>query len=61
MTIARSEDISKDDVSISNLLKKNFQFPQTFRYSFNRGNSNSEILYGSVCDSETFNYQTEYT
>ena len=36
-------------------------FPQTLRYSFNRGNSNSEILYRSVCDAKTFNDQTEYT
>ena len=28
---------------------------QTLRYSFNRGNSNSEILYRSVCDAKTIN------
>ena len=44
MTSARSEDINKDDTSILNLLKKNFKFLQTLQYSFNRGNSNSEIL-----------------
>ena len=60
MTITRSEDISKDDTSILNLLK-NCKFPQTLRYSFNRGNSNCEILYWSVCDAKTFNDQTEYT
>ena len=54
MTSARSEDINKDDTSIFNLLKKTF----SLRNSFNRGNSNSEILYRSVCDAETFNDQT---
>ena len=44
MTIARSEDISKDDTSILNLLKKTFSFRKHFG-RFNRGNSNSEILY----------------
>ena len=56
MTIARSEDISKDDTSISNLFKK-ITFPQALRYSFNRG-KNSEILYQSVCDAETFDDQS---
>ena len=34
--------------------------PQKLRYStcFNRGNSNSEILYRGVCDADTFNDQT---
>ena len=50
MTIARSEDINKGDTSLLNLLK----FPQTLRYSYKRGNLNSEILYRSVCDAETF-------
>ena len=30
MTIARSEDISKDDISILNLLKKTFSFREHF-------------------------------
>ena len=58
MTIAWSENINKDDTYIIKFVKKN---PQTLRYSFNRGNSNSEILYRSVCDTETFNGQTQYT
>ena len=57
MIIARSEDINKDDTSILDLLKKTFSFRKHFD-SFNRGNSNSEILYRSVCDAETFNDQT---
>ena len=57
MTIARSRDINKDDTSILNLFKK-LLVSQTLRYSFNRGNSNSEILYRGVCDAETFNDQT---
>ena len=54
MTIARSEDINKDYTFILNLLKI-FPFPKTLQYSFNRGNSNSKILYRSVCDAEIFN------
>ena len=57
MTIARSEDINKNDTSILNLFKKLLVFGKTLRYSFKRGNSNSEILYQSVCDKETFNDQ----
>ena len=56
MIIARSEDIDKDDTSILNLFKN---FPQTLRYRFNRGHSNNEILYRSVCDAETLNDQTK--
>ena len=62
MIIARSEEISKDDTSLLHLLKKTFnKFPQIIRYSFNRGNSNNEILYWSICDAETFNDHTKYT
>ena len=57
MTISWSGDINKDDTSMKNLLKKSL-FPQTLRYSFNRGNSNSEILFRSVCDTKTCNDQT---
>ena len=56
MTLARSGGINKDNTSILDLLK-NYKFLQTLRYSFNRGNSNSKILYRSVCDAETFNDQ----
>ena len=48
-------DINKDDTSILNLLKK---IQQTLRHSFNRGNSNTEILYRSFCNAETINDQT---
>ena len=34
---------------------KNFSFPQTLRYSFNKGNSNNKLLYRSVCNAETCN------
>ena len=58
MAIEWNDDINKDDTSILNLFKKTEKFPQTLRYSFNRGYSNSEILYRSVCDAETYNDQT---
>ena len=60
MAIARSGNLSKDDTSILNLLKKLLVSANT-SVQFSRGNSNSEILYRSVCDAETFNDQTEYT
>ena len=43
MTIARSEDISKDETSILNLLKKTFSFRKHFG-SFNRGNFCTEVF-----------------
>ena len=57
MTIARSEDINKYDTSILNLLNKTFSFRKHFGTVLT-GNSNSEILYQSVCDAKTFNDQT---
>ena len=57
MTITWSDDINKDDTRIFNLLIKPFVSGITSVYSFNRGNSNSEILHRSVCDAETFNDQ----
>ena len=60
MTIARSKDVNKDDTSILNLFKK-LLFSANTSWQFKRGNSNSEIWYRSVCDTEIFNYQTEYT
>ena len=59
MTIARIEDINKDETCILILLQ-NYNFPQTLRYSFDRGNSNNVNLYLSVRDGKTFNDQTEY-
>ena len=60
--IAWSEDIIKDDTElVYYICFQNFQFPQTLRYSFDRGNSFSEILQRSFCDAETFNDQTLYT
>ena len=56
MTITRSEDINKDDTFILNLYKK-ILVSATLCYNFNRKNSNSEILYRSVCNAETFNDQ----
>ena len=56
MTITRSVDIDKDDTSI--LIKKKNLFPQKLQYSFNRGNSNSGIIYRSVYDAKTLNDKT---
>ena len=48
MTIARSEDINKDDTSMLNVFKNCLVFRQTLRYSFNKGNSNSEFFFTEV-------------
>ena len=57
MTIARNEDINRNDISILKLFKKLLVSANT-SVQFNRRNSNSEILYRSVCDDETFHNQT---
>ena len=48
---------SNSEVFLKNYYRTEWR-SQTPRCSFNRGNSNSEILYRSVCDAETFTGQT---
>ena len=57
MTIARSEDINKDETCKLKFTKLLVPANQTLQYSFKTGYSNSEILSRSVCDAETFNDQ----
>ena len=58
MTIARSEDISKNDTCILNLLKKHVCFRKHFGIALLE-----EIRIAKFCteDADTFNDQTEYT
>ena len=57
MTIAWSEDINKDDTSILDFFKKTFSFRKHFGTVLTE-EIRIATFYRSVCDTETFNDQT---